>query len=1061
MSADLLLERLLAEQGISLGPGRRIPPRPPEAEVDATSAQRRLWLLEKLAPGDPEYLISAAFRLVGRLDEAALAAALRYLWRRHEPLRTAFAESGERLVQRIAEVDDLHLVPSAVPVDLGDRKLSDVLVEHTRLPVDLGRPPLWRVNLLRLSEEDHCLQFTVHHTVCDGDGLRVLTDDLFAGYAAFANGAEPDLPPLTVQFADFAAWRAFDPAREDYWKQALADIPAALDLPTDLPRPAARSGRGAGHRFTLPATLAEGIGALRIRYGCTTHTVLLSGFMILLARYSGQDDIVVGAPVSDRVVDGAERMVGMMVNTVALRADLAGNPTIEQVLAGVQRTCLAAIDNSHVPFERLVELAGVSAEPGRNPLFQVMIVHEQGGGPPPEVPGLAAEAVAVDHAPAHFDLTLRLTEEPGALHGRMDYARDLFRAPTIARMAEYLEKIIAAMIADPRQGIRDIELVPDEALVHHLIDDQPPCVLSEFRVRAEQDPDAPAVVGGGRRLDYRQLAERVDAVAAYLREAGVGPETRVGLGLRTGPEAIIGLLGILKAGGAYVPLDPDSPSDRLDYQIRDAAIMTVVTATEQADRFGACRIVLTDTPAADVTASVDIEAGHLAYLIYTSGTSGTPKGVMVEHGSLRHLTRHYRDLHGFRPGHRVLMIPPLTFDASVADVFAVLTSGATLVFHPHPGQLSGQDLVDFCAAESITAVDAPAALWQRWTDDLAGGTTPADLPLTMMMVGGESVPLDKVRTWAAATGGRVTLWNHYGPTEATVCATTYLTVDGTEVVDATNLPVGRPLPHVRAYVLDHFGRPCPIGVPGQLHLGGPGVARGYLNHPGLTAGVFLPDPFNAGRMYATGDRVRLSPDGNLEFLGRTDRQLKISGYRAEPAEIEAACTRLPGVAKAIVDVRSDATGNRMLVGWLIPTDDDLATFPEIRAHLKETLPRYLIPTTFVWTETFPLTPHGKIDYAALPAPARHLVTHPGSDAEAAIVALVSELVGHTEVGTTDMFFDVGGSSLATPLLRNQIFDCLGVELDLKDLFEKDIATLARQVDEKRERDREAGEPSCR
>ncbi|RKR92251.1 amino acid adenylation domain-containing protein/thioester reductase-like protein [Micromonospora pisi] len=1089
--SDELLAVLLARRGITLGTDQSIRPRPRGPELPLSPAQQRIWFLDQLAVGDSAYLMSGAYRLAGVPDVAALTEALRRLVRRHEPLRTAFVDRDGRPVQVIRDADDPQVaVPlpvldlEALPASARERALLRLARYELGRRFDLGRPPLVRGTLVRLAEDDHLLLLAFHHIVCDDVSIGVLFDELTATYSALVERREPAPAPLPVQFADYVRWLAErDPevsrGQESYWRDQLAGAPTLLELPTDRPRPAAADAPGGRYEFALPAELTGAVERLRQDADCTLFMVLLAAFTVVLAGQSGQSDVVVGVPAANRSLPELETMVGMFVNTLALRTDLSGDPTLRQVLDRVRRTCFGGLGHREVPLERVIELAAPDRSPGHHPLFQVMFVLNTSGGDDTArsapMSGLTVRPAGIGTGTARFDLTLVMAERGGRLTGQLDYHSGLFERGTVRRLADQLRQALVAMTSKPWRRLSELTLLTQaerDLLLGGLhwppadgvgaparsgdADeiDLPGFVDELVAAQAARTPDAPAVYGDGTVLTYRELDRWADRIARRLQVAGVGPEQPVGLALRAGPAGIAGLLGILRSGGAYLPLDPTHPPERLADLLADSGATVLLTGSAYAGNvpdFAGTVLRVEEAAAEPAEAPVPLvrAANQLAYVIYTSGSTGRPKGVMVGHDTLTRLALSFRDVHGFGPGQRILMIPPLTFDASVGDVFPALVSGAALVVHPEPAALTGPALLDLCVEQRITAVDAPSALWQRWVDDLAGHRLPADLPLTVMMVGGERVPAEKLAAWNRLTGGRVAFYNHYGPTEATVCAivhragrpdgdgTSWRPGDGSPPGDGGSLPIGRPLPHVRAYVLDQGGRLRPVGAPGELYLGGDCLARGYLGRPDLTARAFVPDPFSAtpgARLYRTGDLARVRGDGELEFLGRVDRQLKIRGHRVEPAEIENVLGQHPLVGETVVVAR-----DQHLVGYVVPRSGSAAPDPEeLRSFLRGRLPDYLVPAVFVALERLPLTAHGKVDQSRLPATvtasARPFVP-PTTPTERRLAAIWAEALGRDRVGARDGFFDLGGHSLLAAPLLARINREFGVRLPLRTLFE--------------------------
>ncbi|MGW4464052.1 non-ribosomal peptide synthetase [Micromonospora sp. NPDC004704] len=1075
---DELLAVLLARRGIALTASQTIRPGPRGPELPLSPAQQRIWFLDRLGVGDSAYLMSTAYRLDGVPDVSALTEALRRLVRRHEPLRTAFVDRDGHGVQAIRPADDPDVVVALPVVDLGDlpdeareRGLLRLARHELARPFDLGRPPLVRGTLVRLAPDDHLLLLVFHHIVCDDVSLDLLTGDLAATYNALVTGREPAPAPLPVQFADYVRWLADrDPevlrAQESYWREHLTGAPALLELPTDRPRPAPVDAPAGSVRFALPAEVTVAAERLRRDTDCTLFTVLLAAFTVVLARQSGQSDVVVGVPAANRSLPELETMVGMFVNTLALRTDLSGDPTLREVLDRVRLTCVGGLGHREVPLERVTEIVAPDRSAGHHPLFQVMFVLNSGGGDAAgglTLSGLTARPAGIGHGTARFDLTLVVDAGGDRLTGQLDHNTGLYDRTTVERLVDRFEQALRLLTTAPDRQLSEVDLFTNaerQLLLGGLHPSPPPPVQPGFvddlvAAQASRTPDAPAVYGDGGSVTYAELDRWADRIARRLRATGVGPDVPVGLVLPAGPAGIAGLLGILRAGGAYLPLDPTHPPERLVDLLADADATVLLTAGPYADTvatFAGTVIRVNDTtPApADAPPPPTRRPDQLAYVIYTSGSTGRPKGVMVTHDTVTRFAVAFRDVHGFGPGQRILMIPPLTFDASVGDIFPALISGAALVVHPEPAALTGPALLDLCVTQRITAVDAPSALWQRWVDDLAGHEVPADLPLTVMMVGGERVPADRVAEWNRLTGGRVEFFNHYGPTEATVCATVHVAGQpGTTIAAPDELPIGRPLPHVRVYVLDPGGRLRPVGTPGELYLGGDCLARGYLGRPELTARAFVPDPFSGtpgARLYRTGDLAKVRADGELEFLGRVDRQLKIRGYRIEPAEIESVLGRHPLVGEAVVVAR-----DQRLVAYVVPRAGAAVPDPdELRTFLRGRLPDFLVPAGFVPLDRLPLTAHGKVDHRRLPAPdpeSAHPFVPAGTPTQARLAPIWAEALGRDRVGARDGFFDLGGHSLLAAPLLARINREFGVELPLRTLFDAPhLDTFAAVID---------------
>jgi amino acid adenylation domain-containing protein/thioester reductase-like protein len=1039
---DRLLARLLAQRGIELAEEPQITRRGPGDTVPLSGAQRGLWFTERMGLDQGAYVMPLVVRLTGDLDVPALRAALGRLLDRHEALRTYIVDKDgvpeQRVVDGVSEEDYFTFVEEP-----GDA----LLAEAVDRPFDLERAPFVRMLLIRNSPNEHTMVLAAHHIVCDDISISRLYSELVTFYAG------GDLPPLPLHFPDYVRWQENHleaGARDqqlDYWKDTLADAPPVLNLPTDRPRTASRGVAGARHTFDVPPELAARFTELCREHGCTTFAGLLAAFGVLLGRYASTNDVVIGSPTTRRPAQ-MDGVVGMFVNPTALRVDLSGAPSVPELLLRARDVAAAALGNSDVSFDQVAAAVAPRRDLSYHPLFQVMLVQNRGVDPV-AWPGLTAESVEVGRATSRFDLTLHVREQAGGWPVHLDYSAELFDHDTMKRLGTHFVAMLTAMVEHPDAPVTALDLsTPDDRVLLARLNEATATypfvdsVVDLIEAQAKRTPEATAVLTvSGDALSYKDLDERANAVATSLRRQGVGPETPVGLRLKASPHSIVGLLGILKAGGYYVPLDPGWPPLRLQGILDDCGA-TVVLSEED--------LPFTATVAAPP--EVPRHASLLAYAVYTSGSTGVPKGVGVQHDSLLNLTCAFIERHGFRAGQKLLMVPPLSFDASVGDVFPALAVGMTLVLHPEPAALGGAELLRLCAEHDIAAVDTAAALWRRWVDDLAGlDEAGEDSPLRVMMVGGEAVPTSAVREWAALTGDRVTLHNHYGPTEGTVCATTFSTVDGSETDGA--LPIGRPLPNVRTYVLDADLRPVPVGVPGELFIGGAAPARGYLSSPDATAAAFLPDPFTKGRMYRTGDLARVRPDGTIEFLGRADEQVKLRGNRIELAEVRAALAAHPQAAEVAVAVRDD-----VLVGYLVPrTGATLSGPSELRAFCADRLPDYMLPTAFVVLDELPLTRNGKVDVGALPAPASSAAPYeaPRTPVEKVLAEVWAEVLDNATVGRRSNFLALGGHSLLAPTVLAKVRSLLGVTLPLRAVFATgDLAELAEVVEQARVSDGE-------
>ncbi|MEW5927424.1 MAG: non-ribosomal peptide synthase/polyketide synthase, partial [Gemmatimonadota bacterium] len=1028
-------------------------------------AQQRLWLVDRLEPGSAAYNMPFALRLRGELDVAALRASLGALVRRHETLRTLFGEHGGEPVQVVHPA-----APAALPVvDLrggGDagREAERLAEEEALRPFDLARGPLLRGTLLRLDGGDHVLLLTLHHIVSDGWSTDVLVREVCALYAALSRGELPELPELPVQYADYALWQRKrldargQEAQVAFWREQLAGAPPLLEIPTDRPRGAGQSPRAGVHGVVLPAGLAHALRALSRREGTTLFMTLLAGWQALLARYAGQDDVVVGSPVAGRSRTELEGLIGFFVNMLALRADLSGEPGAAELLGRARERVLAAYAHQELPFERLVEELATARSLVHAPIFQVVFSLERpaGGGALPALGDVRAEPFEAGARLTKFDLYLSLADDGEGLRGALTYRAALFEAETAERLAGHLETVLRAMAADPRRPLAEVPLLGEAERAQLLgawnaTDAEVPegCVHERFELQAARTPGAAAVLSGGETITYADLERRANRLAHHLRALGAGADRRVGIFLERGADAVVAVLAVLKAGAAYVALDPSYPDERIRFMLEDAGACAAVSRAPLAGRLGgfAGPVVRLDADAGAVSLRPDAAprggAGprSLAYVVYTSGSTGTPKGVLLEHGGLAgYLAWFDREVLGAE-GFALPLVSSLAFDAHVRQLFPPLLRGEAVWVLPEDTVRDPAALLEaLCSRDRVSFGGVPS-LWSAVLDRVRSGEGPRPAGLGAVLLGGEALPEELAeRTFAAFPG--VALWNHYGPTEATVNTTAARVRPGEPV------RIGRPIANVRVHLLDGHGNPVPVGVPGELHVGGGGVARGYLGRPELTAERFVPDPFSAdagARMYRSGDRARWASTGELEYLGRVDGQVKVRGFRVEPGEVEAALTRYPGVREAVVVPRGE-----VLVAYVVAEEGAGAPPPELRAHLRERLPEHMVPAAFVALDRLPLNANGKVDRGALPAaeavhaPAK---AAPRTATEELLCAVWEEVTGTAEVGTGDDFFALGGHSLLATQVVSRVRRLFGVEVPLRALFEAPtVAGLAERVE---------------
>jgi amino acid adenylation domain-containing protein len=1039
-----------------------------DGRLPLSFAQQRLWFLEQLGRLGAAYHVPQRLRLRGALDRAALARALDRIVERHEALRTTFGIRDGEPEQRIAPATSRFAL---VEHDLAGRaeapaELERVMAEEAAAPFDLERGPLVRGRLARLAADDHVLLLTMHHIVADGWSAGVFVDELSRLYGAFRAGRADPLPPLPVQYADYAAWqrrwvggRVLE-AQADYWTRTLAGAPALLELPTDRPRPQRRGHAGARLPLELDEALTAGLRELGRRNGATLFMTLLAGWAATLGRLSGQEEVVIGTPTANRGRREIEGLIGFFVNTLALRVDLGGRPTAAELLERVKRRALEAQQNQDIPFEQVVELVQPARSMAHSPLFQVLFAWQDAPGGRLELPGLELVPVpGAEQTTAKFDLSLSLREADGRIVGSLEYATPLFERATVERYAGYLRRVLEQAAAGDALAVDELRILPDAE--RRLVVEEwnrteaaypgDSCLHRLFERQAGRTPGAAAVVFEGETLTYAELDARANRLAHHLIARGVGPDVPVAICVERGTEMVVGLLAVLKAGGGYVPLDPAYPEDRLRFTLADSRPALLLTQTALRGRFADLDLPLlsldADAPrwaglAATDPDRADVGPGHLAYVIYTSGSTGRPKGVMVEHRNVARLFSATDAWFGFGAEDVWTLFHSFAFDFSVWEIWGALLHGGRLVVVPRDTARSPEDFYALLCREGVTVLNqTPSAFRQLAAAQASSG---AEHRLRCVVFGGEALEPATLRPWFERNGGRRTrLVNMYGITETTVHVT-YRPVVAADTERSGPSPIGVRIPDLSTYVLDPRGEPVPIGVAGELYVGGAGVARGYLRRPELTAERFVRDRFSTdpgARLYRTGDLARWLADGSLEYLGRNDQQVKIRGFRIEPGEVEARLREQPGVREAVVVAREDAAGDRRLVAYY--TGDAAPGADRLRARLGERLPEHMVPAAYVRLEGLPLTPSGKLDREALPAPegdafATRGYEAPEGEMEQALAGIWSEVLRVERVGRRDHFFELGGHSLLAVRVVSRIRQLLGAEVELGVVFERPV-----------------------
>jgi amino acid adenylation domain-containing protein len=1061
-------------------------------------AQQRFWFAEQLAPGTFVNNLTTAFQLTGRLDPIVLERSLGEICRRHEILRTTFPLREGRSTQSIdldltfiLPIIDLHKLPE-IDREPEARRLFTQLAEQ---PFNLSEESSLRVQLIRLAPEVHRIIVVMHHIICDGLSIGIFFKELAAIYTAFASEKPSPLTDPSIQYADFAVWQQQRIGGEildiqlEYWKQQLGGVLPILQLPIDRPRPVIKTEHGVYRWFELPQQLSIDLKALSQRSGVTLFMTCLAAFQILLYRYSGQEDIIVGTPISGRNRAEIAGSIGCFVNTLVLRTSLEGNPSFQELLNRVKQVAVAAYTHQDLPFERLTEALNPARDLSHSPLFQAMFILESNISETWRLPGVTITPLEVARKGiANFDLTLNLTETATGIHGGFEYNSDLFDAETIERMVAHFHTLLAGIVANPDRGIATLPLLTPAEQQQILVDwndteiDYPKhsCIHQLFEAQVERTPHAVAVICGARQLTYQQLNYRANQLADRLHGMGVTADLLVGILMERSIELIVGLLGILKAGGAYVPLDPSYPPARLSYVLADAGVGILLTQSELLSFFPAppAQVVCLDVDGQTIEgysqANLDrsVCSNHLAYVLYTSGSTGKPKGVEIEHRNVVNFLHSMSHQPGIEAEDTLMAITTISFDIAQLEVYLPLITGAKVVVIPREMAIDADRLLNEVKVSQLksplvmqspptrtrilgearkTVMQATPVTWQML---LTTGWN-RDNPLKVLS-GGEALST-RLAQAILATGSE--LWNLYGPTETTIWSTTYK-VDPAKPITSSGdafVSIGRPIANTQVYILNKYLQPVPIGVPGELYIGGDGLARGYFNRPELTAEKFIPNPFSTAkfaRLYKTGDLARYSSDGNIEFLGRIDDLVKVRGFRIELGEIETALLQHSMVSQVVVVAREINPDSKSLIAYIVLHRDLHPTTNEFRNFLRDILPEYMIPSIFLVLESLPLTANGKVDRRALPLPDRASLepettfVAPSDGLELQLTKMWERVLGIESIGTSDNFFNLGGHSLLAVQLFAEIEQTFGKNLPLATLFQsptiEQLATILRQ-----------------
>jgi amino acid adenylation domain-containing protein len=1071
-----LFEARLKQKGLHAPDAQAIPRRPQSDSPYCPPSidQERLWFIDQLQPGNCAYNIFSASRLRGALDVEVMRQVVNELVARHESLRTTFAVVDGQPMQVIAPELKIPLIPvdlASLPAVEREAEALRLTTEDFAAPFDLEKGPLVRIGLIRLADDDYVMHVNMHHTVTDRWSGAIFERETGMLYQALKSGQSSPLPPLPIQYADYAVWQRERMRGEiyqkqvAYWKQRLAGAPYVLEVPTDYTRPPIQTFKGARAFAVYPKRLLDALKEVCKREGVTMFMLALAAFKTLLYRYTGQDDVLIGATFANRNRPELDNLVGYLLNLLVFRTSLSGNPTFRELLLREREAAVGAFAHQELPFGKLVQELRPPQDASRNPIVQASLIYlDFPELTVMEVLGMSASHLTIDNRASRFDITLAMTETPAGFEVDIEYPTDLYRRSRMERMTKHLEILLEAVVADAGQRLSGLTILSsreERQLLHEWNDTAAEyprdlCLHELFEAQVERTPDAIALVSDEEEVTYRELNRRSNQLARYLRTtAGVGGGTRVGISVERSVEMVVGLLAALKTGAAYVPLDTHVPRRRLAYMIEDAsvaALLTVERLREKLPENGARAICLDTQRAAIERQSGENLPGGLtsespAYVIYTSGSTGQPKGVQIPHRAVVNFLYSTRAKTNLTNADTMLAVTTLSFDIAGLEIYLPLMVGARVVIAGGETASDGTRLAKMLEDTRATAMQATPATWRMLVE--AGWRGGAGERLKVLC-GGEALSRE-LAAQLLERGGEV--WNLYGPTETTIWSGAHRLQHAEE-----HVPLGQPLANTRFYVLDVDLNPVPVGIYGELHIGGDGLAHGYVNRPELTAARFIPDPFGAlpgGRLYRTGDLVRYHDDGSLEFAGRLDYQVKVRGFRIELADIETALNQHESIREAVVVVHRGTTEDKRLVAYVVAEDEAHAPgVAELRAYLKERLPEYMIPSAFLFLRRLPLTPNGKIDRRALPAPDASRpdleapYVAPETFIEQRLAAIFTQVLGLERIGLHDNFFELGGDSLLAAQLVARARQAFDIELLLRDLFWRPtIAELSLVIEE--------------